>query len=64
MNESDRAAQALRILDLLESARPQFKVSPGQSRWLVSVKLDDATHVVSGETLADALAQLAQAVAT
>jgi len=61
----DRAEQALRILDILESARCQFRVSPGQSRWLVSVKLENGiTHVLSGETLADALAQLAQAVTT
>lgn len=61
----NEAEQALRILDTLEASRVSFRVSRGQARWLVSVKLNErATHVLSGETLADALAQLAQAVTT
>jgi hypothetical protein len=63
MSEQDRANQALRILDILEGAQVNFKVSRGYARWLVSAQLENRTEVLSGDSLADVLAQLAQAVA-
>jgi len=62
--EQRRAAQALHILDILEQAQANFSIfSPAQlgGRW--KARLVPGDGYVSGESLADCLAQLAQSLA-